>query len=38
MGTTNGKRKHTSLEKNWYDIYYIEHWSIVFDLKIIENN
>jgi exopolysaccharide biosynthesis polyprenyl glycosylphosphotransferase len=33
----NGLRgKETSLEKRIeYDIYYIEHWSIIFDLKII---
>jgi putative colanic acid biosynthesis UDP-glucose lipid carrier transferase len=33
----NGLRgQETSLEKRIeYDIYYIEHWSIIFDLKII---
>ena len=33
----NGLRgRETSLEKRIeYDIYYIEHWSIIFDLKII---
>ena len=32
----NGLRGNTSLEKrSEYDLYYIEHWSILFDLKII---
>lgn len=32
----NGLRGNTSLEKrSEYDLYYIEHWSILFDLRII---
>jgi Undecaprenyl-phosphate glucose phosphotransferase len=32
----NGWRGNTSLEKRIeYDLYYIEHWSLLFDLKII---
>jgi exopolysaccharide biosynthesis polyprenyl glycosylphosphotransferase len=32
----NGLRGNTSItERTKYDIYYIEHWSLVFDLKII---
>ncbi len=32
----NGWRGNTSLEKRIeYDLYYIEHWSLAFDLKII---
>lgn len=32
----NGWRGNTSLEKRIeYDLYYIEHWSLIFDLKII---
>lgn len=32
----NGWRGNTSLEKRVeYDLYYIEHWSLMFDLKII---
>lgn len=32
----NGWRGNTSLEKRVeYDLYYIEHWSVLFDLKIL---
>jgi lipopolysaccharide/colanic/teichoic acid biosynthesis glycosyltransferase len=32
----NGLRGNASIaERTKYDIYYIEHWSLVFDLKII---
>lgn len=32
----NGWRGNTSLEKRLeFDLYYLEHWSVVFDLKII---
>ncbi len=32
----NGLRGNTSLEKRIeYDLYYIEHWSLLFDLKIL---
>jgi putative colanic acid biosynthesis UDP-glucose lipid carrier transferase len=32
----NGWRGNTSLEKRIeYDLYYIENWSLLFDLKIL---
>ncbi len=32
----NGYRGNTSIRKRIeYDIYYIEHWSVAFDIKIL---
>ncbi len=32
----NGLRGQTSIEERLkYDLYYLEHWSLLFDLKIL---